>query len=77
MGLNIILNGQPKNFPELGSRAALSEVVDQLQLKPDRIAIELNGDIARRETWGEVQVSDGDRLELVHFVGGGMDSRCE
>jgi hypothetical protein len=40
-------------------------------MKPDRVAVELNREIAPRNTWLEIQIKDGDRLEIVHFVGGG------
>jgi sulfur carrier protein len=40
-------------------------------MKQDRVAVELNRDIVRRELWAEKQLSDGDKLEIVHFVGGG------
>ena len=41
-------------------------------MKADRVAVELNRDIVPRDRWGETQLSDGDRLEVVHFVGGGL-----
>jgi thiamine biosynthesis protein ThiS len=43
-------------------------------MKPDRVAVELNRDIVPRERWPETQLKDGDRLEVVHFVGGGYFS---
>jgi thiamine biosynthesis protein ThiS len=45
-----------------------------LGLKSDRIAVELNGEIVPRSTWNETGISTGDRLEIVHFVGGGAAS---
>ena len=50
------------------------EVVGALELKGDRIAIEHNGEIAQRATWEQSSVSPGDRLEIVHFVGGGSNA---
>ena len=50
----------------------LAEVVAALGLKADRIAVELNGEIAPRTSWAERLVREGDRLEVVHFVGGGL-----
>jgi len=44
-------------------------------MKPDRVAIELNREIVPREQWPETPLHDGDRLEIVHFVGGG--SGCD
>jgi sulfur carrier protein len=40
-------------------------------MKSDRIAVELNLEIVPRAQWESVQLKDGDRLEIVHFVGGG------
>jgi sulfur carrier protein len=40
-------------------------------MKADRVAVELNRDIVPRERWADAQLRDGDRLEVVHFVGGG------
>jgi thiamine biosynthesis protein ThiS len=40
-------------------------------MKPDRVAVELNRDIVPRDRWQETLLKDGDRLEIVHFVGGG------
>jgi sulfur carrier protein len=71
MRLSVILNGQPKEFPQLEAGVSLSQVVATLELKGDRIAIEHNGEIAQRETWEQAPVNSGDRLEIVHFVGGG------
>ena len=71
MALVVILNGQRKEFGQLDSGASLTAVVAALELKGDRIAIEHNGDIAQRTTWDEKSVASGDRLEIVHFVGGG------
>jgi sulfur carrier protein len=42
-----------------------------LALKGDRVAVERNGEIAARTSWPAVMVADGDRIEVVHFVGGG------
>jgi thiamine biosynthesis protein ThiS len=40
-------------------------------MKPDRVAIELNREIVPRDQWPQTPLHDGDRLEIVHFVGGG------
>ena len=74
MPLTIILNGARRTFEFLSPGANLSNLVDALELKSDRIALELNGDLAPRLTWKEAVISDGDKLELVHFVGGGADT---
>jgi thiamine biosynthesis protein ThiS len=72
--LTIQLNGQPRTLTEVPSPAQLYQLVQALGLKSDRIAIELNGEIVPRSTWTQTAVSDGDRLEIVHFVGGGAHS---
>jgi sulfur carrier protein len=71
MGLTVQLNGQNRSFEGLQAGVALAAVVEALGLKADRIAVELNGEIAPRTAWGERTVSEGARLEIVHFVGGG------
>lgn len=49
----------------------MTSVLDELNLQPERIAVEQNGQIIPRSMWTTATVSDGDRLEVVHFVGGG------
>lgn len=72
MSLSIILNGQPREFAQLESGTSLNEIVGLLELKSDRIAVEHNGTIAQRALWDQARVTNGDRLEIVHFVGGGL-----
>ena len=62
------LNGEPREFPEGLTVAAL---VAQLGMKPDRVAVELNLEIVPRANWEATTLKDGDKLEVVHFVGGG------
>jgi sulfur carrier protein len=76
MELNVRINGTERSFPGLAEPAPLAGVVEALGLKADRIAIEHNGEIASRTNWPDVQVRSGDRLEIVHFVGGGTVSSC-
>jgi len=66
MTLNI--NGQEQKF---STPLSLASLVEQLGMKQDRVAVELNHEIIRRELWAETRLSDGDKLEIVHFVGGG------
>ena len=49
----------------------LLELVMMRNLSPDRIAVELNGKIVRRGTYEEIDLTDGDKVEIVCFVGGG------
>jgi thiamine biosynthesis protein ThiS len=66
--MNLVINGEPRDFnPPL----TLAGLVDLLGMKSDRVAIELNRDIVSRDKWGATSLADGDRLEIVQFVGGG------
>jgi sulfur carrier protein len=71
MPLTVTLNGQSRTFPNLAPQATLGELVQELGLKGDRVAIEHNGEISPRTSWNEVRLQENDRLEVVHFVGGG------
>lgn len=68
MELEIIINGESR---KVGSPITLRELLRSLDLKEDRVAIELNRQIVHRERWAETQLQNQDRLEIVHFVGGG------
>jgi len=62
------VNGESREFPDGLTVAAL---VGQLGMKPDRVAVELNLEIVSRTKWEATVLKDGDKLEVVHFVGGG------
>jgi sulfur carrier protein len=72
MSLTLVLNGQSRTFDALEQSANVEQLVGELGLKGDRIAVEHNGEIVPRSTWTETTLSSGDRLEVVHFVGGGL-----
>jgi thiamine biosynthesis protein ThiS len=55
----------------VSEQSTLSDLVNELSLPPARIAIEVNGEVVRRNDWMNAMVREGDRLEIVHFVGGG------
>ena len=68
--MNLIINGESREFPEPAlTLSAL--ILERLGMKADRVAVELNRRIASRGEWESTLVKDGDRLEIVHFVGGG------
>jgi thiamine biosynthesis protein ThiS len=67
--VTVTINGQPKQISDLKSLAAL---IESLGMKADRVAVELNREIVPRSQWEATQIKDGDRLEIVHFVGGGV-----
>ena len=53
--------------------STLAELISELDLPVARIAIELNRDVVRRSDWGSTMLKDEDRIEIVHFVGGGKN----
>jgi thiazole synthase len=63
----ITLNGAPHRT----SAATIADLVRELDLVPEKVAVERNGEIAPRSTLEQAPLADGDRLEIVHFVGGG------
>ena len=69
--MNFVLNGQTREFERLAPGASLQDLIVELGLKGDRVAIEHNGNIVPRADWAKARLADGDRLEIVHFVGGG------
>jgi len=71
--MKLQINGEERTFAELAPTAAftLAALIDSLAMKPDRVAVELNHNIVPREHWPQTLLQDGDRLEIVHFVGGG------
>lgn len=71
--MKLTVNGREREFPELQPNAMLQHLIEALQLKPDRVAVERNGDIVPRSSWTEVGLQEGDRLEVVQFVGGGSN----
>jgi thiamine biosynthesis protein ThiS len=69
--MKLTINGQNKDFAHFAPGTALSTLLEHLQLRADRIAVEQNGSIVARSAWPETSVNDGDKLEIVQFVGGG------
>ena len=69
--MNLKINGEERHFSEPSLPGTLAALVETLGMKSDRVAVELNHDIVPRDRWAETPLKDGDRLEIVHFVGGG------
>jgi sulfur carrier protein len=69
--MTLIINGESRDF---GAIATLSDLLAHLGMKPDRVAIELNRDLIPRDRWSATRLADGDKLEIVHFVGGGYSN---
>ena len=66
--MRVFVNGEAR---ELSGTSSLAELITQLDLPAPRIAIELNREVVRRSDWGGTMLKDDDRIEIVHFVGGG------
>jgi len=66
--MKLTINGEQRDFNSISS---LSDLLVQIGLKLDRVAVELNRELISRDRWGETHLADGDKLEIVHFVGGG------
>lgn len=64
----IIVNG--KEF-EIASGSSVAKLVEERGLDRSRVAVELNGEIVPRGTFDDTLLHDGDKVEIVHFVGGG------
>ncbi len=66
--MKLIINGQEQTY----SPITLALLIEHLGMKQDRVAVELNRNIVPRAQWAETNLAEGDRLEIVHFVGGGL-----
>ena len=66
--MKLLINGENRDFD---GPLTLHGLVERLGMKTDRVAIELNRGIVPRDQWLGTALAEGDRLEIVHFVGGG------
>ena len=66
--IQILLNGEKRTIPK---KIDLDNLLDEFSLPKQRIAIELNNSVIRRIDWPSTVVDEGDKIEVVHFVGGG------
>ena len=65
--MRLIINGEER---QLDAQTVLT-LLEQLGVKGDRVAVELNREIVPRTEWAKTALREGDKLEIVHFVGGG------
>ena len=65
--MKVILNGDER----VVAAENVAALVEVLGMKGDRVAVELNREIVPRARWAETPLHEGDKLEIVHFVGGG------
>ena len=66
--MRLLINGEERGFEQIASLAAL---VTALGLDPRKVAVERNLEIVPRSIYAETALADGDRIEIVHFIGGG------
>ena len=66
--MTLEINGQAR---EVADGLTLSGLLEELGFKRDRVAVELNREIVARTQWDATTLKNGDKLEIVHFVGGG------
>ena len=64
----ITLNGESH---ELDGPLSIADLLTKLSLDPRRVAVEHNYGIVKRQRFPDVQINEGDRVEIVNFVGGG------
>ena len=69
--MRIVLNGESRDVPEACSVASL---LAELQIRGDRVAVEVNLKIVDRRTFEGTALQDGDRVEVIGFIGGGEES---
>jgi thiamine biosynthesis protein ThiS len=68
--MTLQINGEAREFPD---GLTVASLVAHLGMKADRVAVELNLKIVPRANWDAIALKDGDKLEIVHFVGGGSE----
>ena len=68
IAMKIAVNGEDK---EIANGLSLDGLLEQLQIRPARVVVELNRNIVSRDVYGATMLVEGDKLEIVHFVGGG------
>lgn len=66
--MTVTLNGEPRSFD---GPPHLQALVASLGLDPRKVAVERNLEIVPRSLYGSTPIADGDRIEIVHFIGGG------
>lgn len=66
--VKVIVNGETR---ELADGMNLRELLQHFELPTQRVAVELNKSVVRRAEWEKIEITDADRIEVVHFVGGG------
>lgn len=66
--IQLTVNGKPR---EVEAGHTILQFLEAHAVNPLLVAVEYNGEIVRRNRFGEVPLAEGDRLEIIHMVGGG------
>jgi sulfur carrier protein len=66
--MKITINGEKREIPE---EMDLGGLLELLSMPTERVAVELNRRVVKRSEWTAEKVSEDDRIEIIHFVGGG------
>ncbi len=66
--MRVFVNGESR---EVSGEVSLEGLIEFFSLPRQRIAVEINREVVRKKDWENTRVSEGDRIEIVHFVGGG------
>ncbi|MBF0612253.1 MAG: sulfur carrier protein ThiS [Magnetococcales bacterium] len=66
--MEIQVNGEAR---QIALDTTISALLEQLGFRPERVAVERNLEVVKRELYASIQLQEGDRLEVVHFIGGG------
>ena len=66
--MQVMINGEMR---ELSESATIVEMLENLALPAERIAVELNRKVVRKKDWASVKLNAADKIEIIHFVGGG------
>ncbi len=66
--MKVFINGETKEIP---NEVNLFELLRHFSLPQERIAVELNKEVVRKKDWENIKINDADKIEVIHFVGGG------
>lgn len=72
--MKILLNGENR---QISDHCSVLDLLQELHLAEKRLAVELNGEIVPRSAYEDTALKDGDKIEIVHAIGGGQESGTE
>lgn len=69
LDVKVIINGE--EYADLPEAITVAKLLEHLSLPRKKIAVERNLEVVSKSTFDEVTLQDGDRIEIIHFIGGG------